>query len=77
MTVEQLLADLRALPGRALVVFENGDTFVPITGVSACRVHLVVGAIEPHDAHDCAGCARQRALVSAVSLLGASAGGVR
>jgi hypothetical protein len=77
MTIEQLLADLQRFPGRALVVFEDARTFAPVTAASASRVHLVAGGVELHDAHNCAGCARQRALVSAVSLLGAGAGGVR
>jgi hypothetical protein len=77
MTVDQLIADLRVLPGRALVVLETVDTFVPVTGASSSRVHIDAGHLEPHDATDCAGCARQLALVPAVSLLGADVGGVR
>ena len=77
MTVDQLLADLRLLPGHALVVFESVDTFVPVTGASSSRVHADAGRLGPHDAIDCAGCARHIPLVPAVSLLGDSAGGSR
>jgi hypothetical protein len=77
MTVEQLLADLQLFPGRALVVFEDVRTFAPVTAASPNRVHIGGGAVEPHYATDCAGCARQLDLVAAVSLLGRLDGGPR
>jgi hypothetical protein len=77
MTVDQLLADLHLFPGRAVVVFEDVRTFAPVTAASPNRVHVVGGAVEPHDMTDCAGCARQLDLVAAVSLLGRLHGGPR
>jgi len=76
MTVDQLVDDLRLFPRDALVVFESARAIVLVTGVSANRVHVADG-VARHRAENCAGCARQIALVAAVSLLGQESGGGR
>ncbi len=80
MTVDQLVVHLGRYPAGDLVVMD-GDRLTYVMAVAATRVHAApneaFGILERHAGTDCAGCARQIAIVSAVALVGRASGGGR